>query len=288
MSEKIDYDAIVNRMKRSMVHYSDGTEIMLLGIDSKAKALLGVAWSRPMAKMGDNGASYRFINYLENQGLIKDYRGGEKGWRKFSYVDLIYIELVIALRRLGVKSDTIRYFFDFFSKDYDSEKVDYGANLWLDLLIVIHCGIEMEILITPDDEAPIICDPPLMHIFGTAATNGQIRISLSTIVNALRSRLELDPIVITNNFGDDGLDVAEADAIFKIRNISNAEEEVRIHKTTKGDLLIDTKKMNNSPELRADLSKLAKKYGFDGFTDLALAIRNGDVAYVKETQSDKY
>ena len=52
--------------------------------------------------------SYRVINHWENMGLLSGFRSSGKGWRKYSIVDRVYIEVVIALRRLGFPLEKIR------------------------------------------------------------------------------------------------------------------------------------------------------------------------------------
>lgn len=275
---------------RAKLFFSDGSEINLLGVDEETRKKLGSSWSVPKARMSDNIGSYRFVNYLASSGLISDHREEDgKGWRKFSYVDLVYLELIIALRKLGVKADTIRYFYKTFSEPYSEERSLYMGIDWLDIFIAIHCGTEMEVLVFPDEkEPPIICDPASMSLFGTSATDGQIRISLSVMVNNVRKRAGIKPVEIRRNFGDLGLGDAEIDAVFAIRGLEGEEEEIRIHKTTKGRTLLDVKKVREDTELKKDLEAIMAKHNIEDFTDLELAVRQKGVAYVKETASRIY
>jgi DNA-binding transcriptional MerR regulator len=52
--------------------------------------------------------SYRVINHWEKNGLIDVERGEAAGWRKYSAMDAIWINLMIELRKFGVSIENIR------------------------------------------------------------------------------------------------------------------------------------------------------------------------------------
>jgi DNA-binding transcriptional MerR regulator len=57
----------------------------------------------------DTGNTYRVIYHWESLGLIDNNReNSDKGWRKFSVVDLAWISIVKALRNFGFSSDKIK------------------------------------------------------------------------------------------------------------------------------------------------------------------------------------
>lgn len=273
-------------LAQAYVYFGEGIELSLAGVDEKTRRKLGRAWNNPVARVGDNSATYRFVNYLDSLGLLPDHREKGEGWRKFSYVDTIYLELVMALRKVGVKSKTIKLIYDIFSQPYKDENVIYRGILWLDILIAVHSGVEIELLISPNGNSPLFCDPAIAFFFGTRPTEGQIRISLSSIINKVRDEMQLAPIKITYSLASGGLYKSELEAVFAIRNLKNETEEVKIHKTTKGKVLVDVKRNNENEELRKDLEKVFSKHNVKDFTNISLAIRQGGVAYVKETDSN--
>jgi hypothetical protein len=279
-------DKVLENIRIQNVYISDSTEIGLVSVDEETRKRVGRIWSNPTARMGDNSATYRFVNYLDSIGLLPDHRAkGERGWRKFSYVDIIYLELVIALRKIGVKANAIKLLYHTFSVPFSDEKALYMGIDWLDLLLAVHCGTEIELLISPDNGGVIFCDPPMMILFGTGATDGQIRVSLSKIVNSVREKYNLKPIEIKRHFGQSNLSDGEFETVFAIRNLKNEEEEVRVHKTVNNRVLVDTKKMEKDEAFKKDIEGVMKKYGIADFTNLSLAVRQGGVAYVKKTDS---
>lgn len=53
--------------------------------------------------------SYRIINHWEKNGLISVNRGDDgTGWRKYSYMDAIWINLIVELRKFGVSIENIK------------------------------------------------------------------------------------------------------------------------------------------------------------------------------------
>jgi DNA-binding transcriptional MerR regulator len=52
-------------------------------------------------KFDNSQASYRLINYWEKAGLLDDQRPEGKGWRKYSMMDVLWIETLSQLRMFG-------------------------------------------------------------------------------------------------------------------------------------------------------------------------------------------
>ncbi len=56
----------------------------------------------------DTGVPYRSINHWENSGLIENDRGEARSWRRFSFVEFIWIRMIDEMRRVGLPMDTIK------------------------------------------------------------------------------------------------------------------------------------------------------------------------------------
>ena len=67
-------------------------------------------------------------------------------------------------------------------------------------MVAIACGCEIELLVDANGNVMIL-EPQYMSIFGTQATKGTLRISLSTIVNQTRKQYGLSEINIASHFG---------------------------------------------------------------------------------------
>jgi DNA-binding transcriptional MerR regulator len=56
----------------------------------------------------DTGVPYRSINHWENAGLIDNDRGEARSWRRFSFVEFIWIRMIDEMRKVGLPMDTIK------------------------------------------------------------------------------------------------------------------------------------------------------------------------------------
>lgn len=268
---------------------SDVTELNLLDIEDDKREVLAAFFAtsriRPPQK---DGATYRFINYLTETGLLDDRRDTTGvGWRKFSFIEIVYINTVIALRKFGVKADAIKPIYKFFSEQYDPKEGNhkiYGL-LWLEAMIAIACGCEIELLVDADGNVMIL-DPQYMSIFGTQATEGTLRISLSTIVNQTRKQFGLSEIEMTSHFGKLPLSEAETSTVLSMRDLREGQERISIKRTKGGKLHVGQEKIvdaddNNFAEKITELMK-------DDFADVQLVKRNGKVVNVKQTKSELF
>lgn len=52
--------------------------------------------------------SSRIINHWESEGLISDFRPSGKGWRKYSLIDRVWLEVIAELRKFGFPLERIR------------------------------------------------------------------------------------------------------------------------------------------------------------------------------------
>jgi len=267
------------------LYISDATEEKLLGVPDELRASLAEAWSLPKAGIKNDDATYRFINYLTSTGLLDDTREvAGKGWRKFSYVECVYLNIVVALRKFGVKLEAIKPIYELFSQKYDKpERSMYLGLGWLDILITVHAGDEMELIIQ-DDGQVIVCDPQMMSIFGTSATEGSLRISLSAMVNQLRKSNGKKPIGIKHSFGDLPLNSAEVGAVIEMRNLEHGKGELHIKRTAKGTVLQKDTIEDASQAVVTKMNDLL----IEDFGSVIVSKRQGKVVNVKKTTQTLY
>lgn len=56
----------------------------------------------------DTGVPYRSINHWESEGLIDNARGETRSWRRFSFVEFVWIRMIDEMRKAGLPLDTIK------------------------------------------------------------------------------------------------------------------------------------------------------------------------------------
>ena len=69
------------------------------------KIALWLKEKRYTAKEAD--ASYRTLNHWSELGLIEDDRKKEKGWRKFSTIEVVWLHIIAELRKFGLSIEQL-------------------------------------------------------------------------------------------------------------------------------------------------------------------------------------
>lgn len=64
----------------------------------------------------DTPLSYRQINSLGGNGILKSDRKNKKGWRKFSFRELVFLLVVEEIRNYGIQDSQLKYLRDAFFK----------------------------------------------------------------------------------------------------------------------------------------------------------------------------
>src|SRR5438105_2733144 len=62
----------------------------------------------PRYTVKDTSQSYRSINHWSEMGLVGGMRFKDSGWRKFSFVELAWIEIISELRSFGLPIQSIQ------------------------------------------------------------------------------------------------------------------------------------------------------------------------------------
>lgn len=69
--------------------------------------------------------SYRVINHWESEGLLNFTRSSDKGWRKYSIIDLFWIKIIVGLREFGYPLELIKIVKNNLSRDSDTHGSDF-------------------------------------------------------------------------------------------------------------------------------------------------------------------
>ena len=56
----------------------------------------------------DTGVAYRALSHWENEGLYDNNREENQRWRRFSFVEFVWIRMIDQMRNIGLKIDVIR------------------------------------------------------------------------------------------------------------------------------------------------------------------------------------
>lgn len=272
--------------------WSDSVEMNLLSVSDDVRVKLGKSWSSPKVsfdKLSDNFK--RKIENLDSQNLLWiKWLDPKSGIRKLSYVELLYLEMLTILDDLKVDNSIKKKLFTFFEQSYDEDraKMVYAIE-WLDALLSVHYGYDIEFIIQKGD---ISAYDIVTSTFMTGPTLGQIRISLSAIVNKINKRLGVREVRIRRGFGDIPLTSSEIDVVIGSRDLKPTQEEmIQISKTNSNKILVKNSKISDLGDnisLEEAMKMYKDKLKSNEFADIETIQRNGKIVKFREQTQKLY
>lgn len=272
--------------------WSDSVEMSLLSVPDDIRVKLGKAWSSPKISFEKSPDSFKkVIENLDNQGLMLPKSIDLKsGIRKLSYVELLYLEMLNILDDLKVDNKIKKKLFTFFNQEYSEDKAKLIYSIeWLDALLSVHYGYDIEFIIQKGD---ISVYDVATSVFIASPTLGQIRISLSAVVNKLNKRLGIREVKIKRGFGDLPLSSSEIDVVIGSRDLKPIKEEmIQISKTNSNKVLVKSSKISDLGDnisLEEAMKLYKDKLESNDFTDIETIQRNGKIVKFREQTQTLY
>lgn len=137
--------------------------------------------------------SYRIINYWENEGLISDLRPTGKGWRKYSLIDRVWIEVIVELRNFGYPLERIKKVKDNLVR---AETDDLSSFPFLEVYFVLAFVFKEPcyLLVFPNGEVSlaILSEYKISDELDTIGSH--IRINLNQLIQRIYPTMDLKPI----------------------------------------------------------------------------------------------
>ncbi|MDC0449060.1 hypothetical protein OAL67_00430 [bacterium] len=137
----------------------------------------------------DSSLTYRQANSMAEDNMLPDEKDRGKGWRKFSFKELVYIELVLELKKFGIKHAQLKSVWDSFFKKYKDIKEDEPAYCEIisdDVIAYVMGHIDILLTITADGEVDFL--HPVFFTMMYTKDKPFIFVSMSDIVNRIFKR----------------------------------------------------------------------------------------------------
>ena len=120
--------------------------------DSKIKHQL----NKQTQKIGENQISSRVLNHWYEKGIIIDDRPENKGWKKFSFSDAVWVTIVIKLRKFGLNLEQIKLVkeqLDYYNK---LDKVSKCSLLDFYIVVAMTSKIPVKLVVFESGQAELV------------------------------------------------------------------------------------------------------------------------------------
>jgi len=229
-------------------------------------------------RVADTTLTYRQVNSLDTNKVLKDNREDNKNWRKFSLKELVYLSIVKELKEYGIINKQLENLKKaFFSKNYVFSTDE-------SLLFILH-GIK--IIMTLDKDSSVsFYTIPSYNLFKRFSTSF-ININLNEIFLEIWERIGKRRIEYKNE-----LDLLSG----VIKDFDTDEKEVELLKLIRNKdykSIIIKKKDNNEFIVKGEAIELVKENNLikmikeKNFADISIVKRNGNIVNIKVEENFK-
>lgn len=247
--------------------------------------------------VSDTDITYRQINYLDKDGLLGiDARKNGKGWRNFSIKEVIYLFLIIELKKYGFTQDKLRpicHTMLIATKEETPNKYFFD-----EAITVCLTGVEVNIVARSDGSIAFF-DPGFFamfqngYLFRSADELSHIQICLNDLVNKAFEMMNKQPFEVKYSVAISYLDNIRADNANKL-----SEKELKVVEALRNNdyLSIEVRKQNGElqtmkvdkiEQYLATQTNLTNIIANKDYIDLRLVKRDGKVVHLKTQETVK-
>jgi len=216
--------------------------------------------------------SYRIINYWQELGLIDEDRPKGKGWRKYSFTDIVWLHIISQLRLFGfpiekikkIKEDILLY------KDY--ALISKMPLLDFYILYAINMKRPTYLIACNNGQCFILSQKELSMAEAFGNIKNYITININKILQLLISKIDIRPDYFSSvELKDDEISLIYALRFENIESISIRLENSKI-------AVIEKTFIENNQERLVDL--LRRK----DFQDLDIKVRDGKIVRIQRKE----
>ena len=160
-------------------------------IDSKIEyrdKILHFLHNDDLFRIGNTNVSARTAVYLEKIGLLKEKKA-KSGWRKLNFIDAIYFDLLVELRKFGMTAKKLIYLKEAFYKSEDAMDAMFLAAFY---------GYEITLVIF-NDGSGYIFDPYTLADYSDKIRGDKARIilELNPYINKALALLNIPTVKVS-------------------------------------------------------------------------------------------
>ncbi|MBR0416014.1 hypothetical protein IJI64_02525 [Candidatus Saccharibacteria bacterium] len=175
----------------TIVHISRLSKEAQTKIDSKLEyrdKILHFLHNDDLFRIGSTNVSARTAVYLEKVGLLKEKKA-KTGWRKLNFIDAVYFDLLVELRKFGMTAKKLVHLKEAFYGKEDSMDAMFLAAFY---------GYEITLIIF-NDGSGYIFDPYTLNNYQSKVPNAKPRIiiELNPFINKSLALLGIPTVKVS-------------------------------------------------------------------------------------------
>jgi len=271
---------------------SDGVEIHIFSAPEGLYEKIKTYFNTPVFRASHLDANYRFLNYLEETGLLPDDRDEKgEGWRKFTLTQHLYILIIIELRKYGMKADAMKPFAELF----------FAANNMIShyMIMAVLGGVEMTLIFQHDGTCAIL-DPAYTSLYKDGAfggvvpqrTSGEIQLQFSYFLNQTLEMIGKTPVTIKHSYdktaNEDlikgGLSSSEIHAVLEMRALGDKDRFIAQRTSKEKEMLFNVERDETE---NAEYNETLLGVIGEGFGELNAIVRDGKLVSIKKRKTTK-
>ena len=223
-------------------------------------------------------ANSRLLNHWESEGVIIDNRTDGRGWRKFSAIDLVWMQIVLYMREFNISLGTLKTIREnLMSKEVFGKGSEFSTMPMLELYVrqTLVSPKNFEFVFTPEGLVDLGTLEEVQRTIKGGHHPNLIRIDLTSIVQKVSNKKlhELSKKV-----------ASLSDSEFELLQLIRSGKYVELNlKTSDGTI-----KQIKARELISGQSNLNALMKDHEFQDIQFTVRHGKKAGLSRTRSIKY
>lgn len=257
-----------------MLFIGENLELKYLRIKDKFE--LGKFLNKKMFTVSDTPLSYRQVNTLDKDKLLTDNRKKKEGWRKFSFLELVYVLIVDELKKFGLNHQQLNQLWEYFIGKPIIGETAVGCTF-----------TETEIILTVNSKGDVVFYEPSYFLVIKDSFEPFIYIRLNDIVNKLLVKMDKKSLPIRWSIRDAYMERKVSPKEMELVNIvrNKSYDSIRIKKKD-GDISIiyAGKKMGKNTLSEQEVIKLLKEKDYQ---DVNIIKRDGKIVNYKVEETIK-
>ena len=141
---------------KNIIRTSDWFDLNFFGGFINSDTSIKKQFNEQNLKVDDKRLSSRILNHWYETGIVTDNRPNGKGWKKFSFSELVWVHIIFKLRAFGLDLKRIKFVKDQLDIYNSIDKISNCPLLDFYMLVAIYSTIPVKLIIFESGQAELV------------------------------------------------------------------------------------------------------------------------------------